>query len=478
MTTRGSIYIFFLFYIPLQGLGQNKKLIDSLNTAFKSAADTDRVQILNELAQEYRNSDPGKSMSYARQTLQMAEKFNNTNGIFNGYMQIGLSFERIFRYDSALVYLEEARKIAEKAQNLSMLCAIYGNLGNLYGSTGQNRTCIKYYLKSAECADKMKSKDRKANMYCNIGTVYSVLHQQDTAMKYYSDAAEIISKADKNDPRLSIVYDNMGAAMLELKDTAGAEKCFKQALQVSSFHNNKYGIANGKTHLAMILHFKGSSDSALAYCSDALKIYEEIQMQTGIAEASAFLGQIYFDQGKTDEAIPYLVRACRVDSSIQDYYNLDNYYLLLSEVFEKKGDYRNALYYHKKMKAITDTVYSLNKSTIVDEMKAQYESDKKQKEIEILHEKDLKNRVIIYSTVAGIVLLLLLVGLAFNRFWVKKKASEKLTLQNAEIQQQKEVIEAKNKSITDSIHYAKRIQDSLLPTEKYIHRNLERLNKN
>ena len=39
---------------------------------------------------------------------------------------------------------------------------------------------------------------------------------------------------------------------------------------------------------------------------------------------------------------------------------------------------------------------------------------------------------------------------------------------------QKTLLEEKNKDITDSIHYAKRIQESLLPTEKYIERNLSR----
>ena len=46
------------------------------------------------------------------------------------------------------------------------------------------------------------------------------------------------------------------------------------------------------------------------------------------------------------------------------------------------------------------------------------------------------------------------------------------TIQEARktITEQKKIIEEKNKDITDSIHYAKRIQNSLLPTEKYVER--------
>lgn len=45
------------------------------------------------------------------------------------------------------------------------------------------------------------------------------------------------------------------------------------------------------------------------------------------------------------------------------------------------------------------------------------------------------------------------------------------------ITEQKKIIEEKNKAIVSSIHYAKRIQNSLLPTDWYIDKNLKRLQK-
>jgi hypothetical protein len=51
-----------------------------------------------------------------------------------------------------------------------------------------------------------------------------------------------------------------------------------------------------------------------------------------------------------------------------------------------------------------------------------------------------------------------------------RKAKETIMLQKA-------LIEEKNKDITDSIVYARRMQDSFLPTEKYISQNLKRLKK-
>jgi len=43
------------------------------------------------------------------------------------------------------------------------------------------------------------------------------------------------------------------------------------------------------------------------------------------------------------------------------------------------------------------------------------------------------------------------------------------------ISEQKENLELKNKEVLDSIHYAKRIQTTLLPNEKYVEKTIGRL---
>jgi|GEM_PF-5271627 len=52
---------------------------------------------------------------------------------------------------------------------------------------------------------------------------------------------------------------------------------------------------------------------------------------------------------------------------------------------------------------------------------------------------------------------------------------EKVTERTIEITKQKKVIEEKNKDITDSIRYARRIQQALMPNEKFIQRVLNKL---
>ena len=66
----------------------------------------------------------------------------------------------------------------------------------------------------------------------------------------------------------------------------------------------------------------------------------------------------------------------------------------------------------------------------------------------------------------------------FNRFKVTQKQKRIIEKKEKETNLQKEVIEEKQKEIIDSINYAKRIQQALLPGKKYIDKNIERLKKN
>ncbi len=81
-------------------------------------------------------------------------------------------------------------------------------------------------------------------------------------------------------------------------------------------------------------------------------------------------------------------------------------------------------------------------------------------------------------TIGFIILAASLVGwnqLFSKEIVLRKQAEDKVNESFAELKKQHEIIEEKNKEILDSIHYAKRIQNSLMPTEKYIKTRLDSL---
>jgi hypothetical protein len=111
--------------------------------------------------------------------------------------------------------------------------------------------------------------------------------------------------------------------------------------------------------------------------------------------------------------------------------------------------------------------YIYEKKTVADSIK-----NVEQVRVEALkHEQEIsRQRSYTYGGIIGFILMLIIAIISFRAFSNKRKA-------NKEIEAQKQLLEDKQKEIIDSITYAKRIQQSHMPTERYIHSNMERLKK-
>ncbi len=102
----------------------------------------------------------------------------------------------------------------------------------------------------------------------------------------------------------------------------------------------------------------------------------------------------------------------------------------------------------------------------------------------LLLAKSLLNRIVVLAVTLSTTIIPLLLNNNPVRFiitivvaeiaiWFLLERSFKfMAIQQAKIEKQKELVEEKQKEIIDSIHYAKRIQIALLPSEKYIARRL------
>jgi serine phosphatase RsbU (regulator of sigma subunit) len=92
---------------------------------------------------------------------------------------------------------------------------------------------------------------------------------------------------------------------------------------------------------------------------------------------------------------------------------------------------------------------------------AKIQSEKRAKEEELA-----RQRVITAAAAVGGLLLLVLLGVAVNAYRNKKKANQVIEKQKAEVEHQKLLIEVRNREVHDSITYAKRLQDAILPPVK------------
>jgi hypothetical protein len=216
-------------------------------------------------------------------------------------------------------------------------------------------------------------------------------------------------------------------------------------------------------------------DSAQYYFNLSLNSDEARTQKTGPHFESFDIARaFYYHLNNSKLAEPY-ISGVLDNKKINPY--TDVYYWsveLGAKIYADLGDEKRLAYCTKWYFKIKDSI-DKPQEVVAEDISMKYELEMQQKEKKTTAMRELEKRKAeifkrnLFAGFAAIALLLLLV--VYRNFRQKKKA-------NKEITHQKMLVEEKQKEIVDSINYAKRIQQSQLPTTLYIERSMKRLNKN
>jgi hypothetical protein len=217
-------------------------------------------------------------------------------------------------------------------------------------------------------------------------------------------------------------------------------------------------------------------------------MFRRAQDQKYISYTLISIGNLLLKEGKADEAEKKCSEAMEILEKSESREELRDVYELLYKIAEKKGDYKKALSYHVLFKNMHDSIFNESSISQMKEMEAKYESEKKDSEIKLLNKdnekqaalaaEESRRHTIITSAVSlGLILVLGFALFMFRSYQRKKKDNIIIAQQKKEVELQKHMIEEKNKDITDSITYARRIQKALMPTENQIDKTIRRLKK-
>ncbi len=460
---------------------QNQRKIDSLHSLLiKAKEDTCKFQLIINYLMAVNKTQPDSLYIWSQKGLDLAERLNHKNYIFRFYKMLGYSNEVKSDYNNAIFYYLKALRFAEKEKLTSNITSIYMNIANVYYLTGNT----------------------------------------DDAIHYYTICYNEYSKNGDN-LFLGRVVNNLGNISFQKNNLPKAREYYLKSLNLKIETNDKEGIAYSYNNLGLVSSGLKNHTEAVNYFMKALEIRKEIKDVKTIGITYSNIASEYFDIGDVNNAQKYANMAIKQSDIFRSEDCIIAAYLVLSKCYEKKGAFKKALEYYTKCQNLSDSIESQNKSQ-VSEMKKQFEKEnsdnklrllKKEKmfQIQALNKQKQISRLIAISLFLAVCVIIVVVfyyigKVKSNRILKKQKKEieEKnsiLNIQNVEIRnqheeisaqrdeieaqrdeiitqrdlvtEQKQFIEQIHEELTDSIKYALRIQNAILPSEGYIK---ERLN--
>jgi tetratricopeptide (TPR) repeat protein len=476
------------------------RVADSLLALIRTdKADTNKVNHLNLLAIElWGNLDT--AIICSSNALSIAKKIGWEKGTAKSSYLLGVfNFDK-GNFPKALSCNMDALKIWEQLEKtssgpdlqlvLNEKTRSIGEIGNAYYGLGNYPLALEYQLQALKMHEKLKQEKGVGNTYGNIGNIYYEQKNYPKALEYYLKSLKTGEKlGNKNDQSLdlrniSIVYSNMGNTSKALEYALMALVVSKQLKNDLEMANNLCCVGSSLQNQADSLRHKGAPyseleeqyDKAMDYFQQSLKLDNEQGNQFGASVNYANIGGLLVIQKKYGEAEKYLQKALALDSALGSLSQVKYSHEILSNLYFSMGDYKRSLEHYKAFTQAKDSLFSEEKDKEITRHELNYEFEKKEAELkaeqdkkEALAEADKKRQNILFWLISSVAFAVALIAVIVFRA-LRVTRQQKLI-----IQQQKETVEEKQREVLDSIRYAKRIQKSLFPTEKYIDKSLDRL---
>ena len=515
--TKGYLLILTLCLCHLFSSGQQRK-IDSLLTLLKTdKEDTTKVKHLNTLCNRLGNiGEYDKGLLYGKEALKLARSipFENgrgwSKGIANSYNRLGLIYWKQGNFSNALENYFASLKIWEKLENKEGINTCYNNIGLIYSNQGNYDKALENYFASIRIAEEIGDKRGMATAYANIGIVYYNQGNFDKALENYFSSIKNASEIGFKQA-IASSYSNIGLIYWKQARYDKALEMQFTSLKINKEMGDKRGIAISYNNIGDVYAQQGQFEKALETFSSALKIHQEIGNQEGIAGSHINIGNSYLDQKKITEAKTQTLIGLSIAKKIGSKEWISNAYKTLSQCDSASGDWKSAYQNQKLFKQVNDSVFNAESAKKTAEMSALYESEKKESQIKLL-EKDKekqsavsiaenkRHRTVLISVVSGLSLMILFSIFMVNRFRITQKQKKVIELQKAEVDKQRELadsrriiaeeqrhvieiqksevehqkhlVEEHQKDIIDSITYAKRLQEAILPPNEYVKKHL------
>jgi tetratricopeptide (TPR) repeat protein len=435
--------------------------------------------------------DIPKSLEYQLKALEIRQKHSSKHNIARSLNSVGIVYDYMGKSDKAFEYYNKSLELKLEINDRDGLIGSYSNIGLLLNDLGSYNEALENFFMALNIVKELNREAELGLMYNNIGLIFDSQKNYDKAIEYYRMSIEFDEKHE-DIISLSYTYSNIGEALANKGKWDEALTFHQKALDFRLQLNDQRGLGFSYHILGAHYYKKPDLAKALEYYQKCLSIREKLDDQAGVTNALADIGRVYDAKGDLKSAQIHLERGLEFEKTEDpSLVPLNEVYRTLSTVYAKQGKFQKAYTYKVKHMKAKDSLFTSEKANNIAQLemqfkiKSQHEADslklvEREKRDDIIQRKkdaakqaELdRQKIFAYGGIALAVLMMGLAFVLFRGYRRKQKDNEVIIAQKSEVEEQREIVTEKNKEITDSIAYAKRLQDAILPSEKSIKENL------
>lgn len=402
-----------------------------------------------------------EALEYLDIAAEKNEKTGNAKLEVKILNEYGSVLRRLNRYDEATEKHKKALELFSEVDDEEELTTTYTYLGIISDLKGKYDEALNYHHKALELNKKDNDARGIAASNHNLGILYQKIDKYDQALEYYNNALRYWEEAGNKDA-LASTLNSIGAVNELRGNYPEALKYYERALKIWQETGRESSESIALNNLGSVHSYLGNYALSVDYLEKAIKIREYLQDNDGKAGAMIVLGDVYNKMGQTETAIATVKKAISLAEKVGNLRTLREGHGVLSDIYDSNGLYKEALAEFKKYEAFDDSLFNIESQENFAELQEKYKSEEQKQQIELLQKENEIQSLYRTVLISGIVLLIIISILLFNRYRLKQKAANlrieaaenKAAILRVEFEQKKKELDA-----------ARDLQLSMLPAK-------------
>ena len=327
-------------------------------------------------------------------------------------ISISLSFTQTDP-DSAAYYALQAKNISDETENIWLKITTTNHLGRVYIRTGSYAQALSTFEEALNYIEQLPNNPGlKAGTLRGIGNIYFIQYKYDEALSFYDDALENFRLAGDSSG-VNLVYGGFANIYFETGQKELAITYYKKQIGYYTDNQDEMGLGSTYLNIGMLYDTMDSLSLAIDYSEKALAIAEKNNALVMMTYPLKVLSSVSNALENFEQGIIYGQQSLDIAEELGIIYEEKDAHMNLSYSYERLGNFEKALSHYKSYQELNDSLLNEDANTQLAEMRAKYETEKKEQEIHVLEtENDLQAaRIIAVSSSLGLVVAIALIGI-------------------------------------------------------------------
>ncbi|MES2761214.1 MAG: tetratricopeptide repeat protein [Bacteroidota bacterium] len=434
--------------------------------------DTVRVKKISELSSEISEQGDAKlALIWAKMAVELAQKNAYRTLDWSLFNRMACCYLAVSKYPEAIEYHQKALQVATESNNKIKIAATYNNIGIVYYNLADFNKTIDYFQKSLKMQEELGRQREVAATIGNIAVVYAELGEDSLSSIYQQKSFDMHQKMN-NKTDMAASLNNLGTLSRKKREFKKALEYHKKALFIATGLDEKEGMKLTYSNIGSVYLDMNIPQEALDMFFKSITFTDEATDKKDMAALYTGIAQAYQKMKRTEQAVIYFEKAFDLSKSAGNLKEQKESADGLYAIYKDSKEYNTALSYHEIARKLNDSIFNVSKNESFNSLKTQFALDRQEVDLKtkadvLLQKKEeekAKQQTITYIALGILALVFVFSYIILQRFRITKK-------QNAIIESQKIIVEHKNKEITDSIIYTKRIQQAIIPPVELVERS-------